>query len=413
MFRKALFLLLTLTLASACDPGGIGTLGGLGGGGWGDGGVAPDSGTTGGLLDGGAQPDLLSPTPEKCNGLDDDLDGEVDEGCPCTKGATQQCFPGQATQLKGICKQGTQTCISSTEFGAWGKCTGAVLPRAEICGDGIDQDCDGKDLACAKKTHCDNFVFGQTSRPVDIVFVIDQSGSMGDEISGVRKNMNVFAGVIAKAKVDYRVILLAARFNDKDNHEVCIPQPLANAGCKDGPRFKQIDQHIDSHDALSRIVQYIGTVESFMRKGSVRRFVAVTDDDAKGVGATAFHAFLKARAGYSDYKFHSIVALQDKGCAADDGKQYMALSSLTGGIKTHICSANWQSVFTQLAQEATSSTNKLLLQKTPKAGTIKVTIAGKPATQGVHWTYDSTVNQVLLKQPYPANGQKIQICYEW
>ena len=413
MIGKSLVVVLALTLGAACDPGGVGIQGGPGGGSA-DSGVSPDSeGTSGTVLDGAVSPDLLSPNPEICNGLDDDLDGDVDEGCTCTKGATQKCFPGQASQLQGNCKQGTQACVASTEFGAWGKCTGAVLPRQEICGDGIDQDCDGKDLACAKKTHCDNFTFGQTSRPVDIVWVIDQSGSMGDEIKSVRNNMNLFSGAIAKAKVDYRVILLAARYNDKDNHEVCIPPPLASANCKDGPRFKQIDQHIESHDALSRIVQYIGSIESFMRKGSVRRFVAVTDDDAEGVKATAFHAFLKSRAGYSDYKFHSIVALVDKGCAADDGKQYMALSNLTGGIKTHICSANWQSVLTQLAQEATSSTNKLLLQKIPKAGTITVTIAGKSATQGVHWTYDAKVNQVILKQPYPTNGQPIKICYEW
>ena len=417
MASRLLTTILILTLWAGCEGGGIGTQGG--------GGVDPqqDSGIVNPGQDGGSTPwwdqgtgptpDLLSSKPEVCNGLDDDLDGDVDENCPCKKGATQKCFPGQASQLTGLCKQGSQTCIASTEFGSWNKCAGAVLPVAEICGDGIDQDCDGKDLACPAKNHCDNFVFGQTSRPVDIVWVIDQSGSMSQEIAGVRNNMNYFASQIAKAKVDYRVTVLAARYNDKDNHEVCIPQPLAGANCKDGPRFKQIDQHIESHDALTRIVQYINTIEGFMRKGSIRRIVAVTDDEAKGITAAAFHAFLKLRSGYSDYKFHSIVALVDKGCAADDGKQYIALSNLTGGIKSHICNANWQSVVTSLAKEATSATSKFLLKKKPKAGTIVVTFGGKPSTQGVQWTYDAVVNQVVLKQPYPKNGQQIKVCYQW
>jgi len=409
MIRMAVLVSLILTLGVGCDPTELGT-GGVPGGGNGNGSGQDSGGSGGGYMDGGVSPDLLAPSPEKCNGLDDDLDGKVDEGCPCSSGATQKCFPGQAVQLQGICKQGTQSCVASTEFGGWGPCTGAVKPRAEICGDGIDQDCDGADKPCKARNHCDPFVFGKTSRPVDIVFVIDQSGSMSDEISGVRKNMNLFAGIIAKAKVDYRVIVLAARFNDKDNHEVCIPAPLAGANCGDGPRFKQIDKHIDSHDALARLVQYVGTIEGFMRKGSVRRFVAVTDDDAEGVKAAAFHAFFKTRAGYSDYKFHSIVALVDKGCAADDGKQYMALSNLTGGIKTHICNANWQSVFTQLGKEATSATNKMLLTKTAKAGTIKVTVNGKPVT---NFTYDAKVNQVILGQPYPPNGAQVKICYQW
>ena len=356
--------------------------------------------------------DQFTPQSETCNGFDDDLDGQVDEGCNCAKGATQKCYPGPAAQLTGLCKQGTQTCVPSGEFGSWGKCTGAVTPAKETCGDKVDQDCNGKDLLCPQKSHCDIFSYGKNSRPVDIVWVIDQSGSMDSEISMVRANMNLFAGYISKAKADYRVLLIASRYYDKDKNQICIPQPLAGPNCADSARFKQIDQHVDSHDALSRIVMNITTLEKQMRKGSVRRFVAVTDDDAKGTGWSTFHAFLKARAGYSDYRFHSIVALKDKGCAADDGKHYIALSNLTGGIKTHICSANWASVFTQLAQEASSSTSKFLLSKKPK-GAITVSINGKVAAPGVKWGYNTTINQVELKQPFPQNGAQIKVCYQW
>ena len=57
--------------------------------------------------------------------------------------------------------------------------------------------------------------------------------------------------------------------------------------------------------------------------------------------------------------------------------------------------------------------SKLLLKKTPKKGTIKVKIDGKPTTEGTHWSHDSIINQVILKQPYPKNGAKISVCYEW
>ena len=48
---------------------------------------------------------------------------------------------------KGICEKGQQqkTCNSACQWNAWGSCLGAVYPKSEICGDGIDQDCDGKD----------------------------------------------------------------------------------------------------------------------------------------------------------------------------------------------------------------------------------------------------------------------------
>ncbi|MCC7542536.1 MAG: hypothetical protein IT379_40340 [Deltaproteobacteria bacterium] len=74
------------------------------------------------------------PAAEECNGQDDDCDGDTDEGCSCAPGATQSC--GTDT---GECALGEQTCDAS---GAWGACSGAVEPRVETC-NGLDDDCDG------------------------------------------------------------------------------------------------------------------------------------------------------------------------------------------------------------------------------------------------------------------------------
>ncbi|MFQ5647773.1 MAG: MopE-related protein, partial [Candidatus Aenigmatarchaeota archaeon] len=76
----------------------------------------------------------VSPLSETCNGIDDDCDGEIDEGC-CTPGDTQSCGTDE-----GICEFGTQTCLAD---GSWGTCTGGIGPRAEICYNDIDEDCDG------------------------------------------------------------------------------------------------------------------------------------------------------------------------------------------------------------------------------------------------------------------------------
>ncbi len=77
---------------------------------------------------------------ELCNGLDDDCNGEVDEGCNCILGDTQSCWSGDP-ELVGIgsCTAGTQTC---DERGEWGACEGEVLPSPEAC-DGNDNDCNG------------------------------------------------------------------------------------------------------------------------------------------------------------------------------------------------------------------------------------------------------------------------------
>ncbi|MBK9517244.1 MAG: putative metal-binding motif-containing protein [Anaeromyxobacter sp.] len=77
--------------------------------------------------------------PETCNGLDDDCDGTVDEGCSCLDGQQQGCYSGPAgTAGVGRCAAGSQTCA----IGQWGPCAGEELPVAETC-NGLDDDCSG------------------------------------------------------------------------------------------------------------------------------------------------------------------------------------------------------------------------------------------------------------------------------
>jgi Putative metal-binding motif len=105
-----------------------------------------DAGGDGG--DATATPDLSIERPppalEICdNGLDDDGDGKVDEGCVCAQGATQDCYPGPR-RLSGVgqCAAGKQVCQGDAEFGSWGPCEDAVTPTPEIC-DGLDNNCNG------------------------------------------------------------------------------------------------------------------------------------------------------------------------------------------------------------------------------------------------------------------------------
>jgi hypothetical protein len=82
--------------------------------------------------------------PEVCgNWLDDDCDGQADEGCGvCTPGQVGSCYSGPPETLGvGACLAGSRTCALS---GQWGACTGQVLPSAEVCGNGLDDDCNAQ-----------------------------------------------------------------------------------------------------------------------------------------------------------------------------------------------------------------------------------------------------------------------------
>ncbi|MFT5991327.1 MAG: streptogramin lyase [Flavobacteriales bacterium] len=78
---------------------------------------------------------------EICDGFDNDCDGTVDEECACGQGEAA-CYPGPIDAAGvGQCIYGTRGCSGNNEF--WGACAGYGLPTGEIC-DGEDNDCDGQ-----------------------------------------------------------------------------------------------------------------------------------------------------------------------------------------------------------------------------------------------------------------------------
>lgn len=84
------------------------------------------------------------------NGLDDDHSGEVDEECACRPGETSSCYGGLPRFAGvGVCARGERTCVPEADEGRWGPCSNEGAPATEACGDGLDDNCDGRiDEAC-------------------------------------------------------------------------------------------------------------------------------------------------------------------------------------------------------------------------------------------------------------------------
>lgn len=110
----------------------------------------------------------VGPSEEVCDGLDNNCDGTVDEGI--ANATAIVCYDGpQGTMAVGECRAGVRYCIDG---GFDGPCDGQIIPVEEVC-DNLDNDCDGE---------VDE---GFDSRGVDLVFVLDISGSFDDEIESM------------------------------------------------------------------------------------------------------------------------------------------------------------------------------------------------------------------------------------
>jgi hypothetical protein len=123
---------------------------------------------------------------ETCNGLDDDCDGLIDNHAFSTATAMHRmCYQGPANSGGiGACVQGTQTCDDSI----WTGCVGQVLPTLEIC-DLIDNNCDGTADnvlagACTCTPGATRSCYGGPEGTDDAAPCTAGSQTCGDETSG-------------------------------------------------------------------------------------------------------------------------------------------------------------------------------------------------------------------------------------
>jgi hypothetical protein len=145
-----------------------------------------------------------------------------------------------------------------------------------------------------------------TKSPVDIVLVIDNSGSMSEEISAVQEEINVnFAQILEDSAVDYRLVMLTD-FGPLGEQSVCIGAPLSNIDCANlpleptdnAPKFfhhdpgggSEANTGISSNNALCQLNYQLTSSDFFglhpmgykalLRTEANKAVVIITDDNS-------------------------------------------------------------------------------------------------------------------------------------
>jgi len=219
---------------------------------------------------------------ETCNGVDDDCDGIIDN----VVYDDPFCYTGpQSTIGKGECRPGFKACEYGTEV-----CAGEVLPKSEVC-NSLDDDCNGT---------VDD---GQAAPPPkDVVFCIDNSGSMQAVINKIRVVTQKFA-VKYKNRPDLKwaleecpgyvggldgTVRVAQNFTDADTFNAAVS--LEHVG------LTGLEPTID---AVYYTADPVNPLHLNWRAGASRVMIMFTDEDAQSYDTpqnTAAQAGMKAAA---------------------------------------------------------------------------------------------------------------------
>jgi hypothetical protein len=248
-------------------------------------------------------------------------------------------------------------------------------------------------------------------QPVDIILLLDNSGSMSDELEAVEANINVnFAAILASSDVDYRVILISRHREEprdesgESSTSICVQSPLSGlADCTNAEqpvfseRFFQYGTKLESTDSFDVLLETYAPPfpsdreekydqaplgwSAWLRPGAKKVFLEMTDDDedmaiADFVGALVDLApeHFGSDPAAPSFVFHSIIGVAEKAtptaaylpdepvrpetCTGNDndvenaGESYQELSRITGGLRFPLCQFDaYDVVFQRIAED--------------------------------------------------------------
>lgn len=142
-----------------------------------------------------------------------------------------------------------------------------------------------------------------TTRAVDIIILVDNSGSMAGEIAAVQDRINQDLSDISSSGIDYRVIMMS-RYGDVNvafggsSHPICVSLPMGGNSCIDPahealvnnpPDFYHYSVDIGSTDAWCKVLSSWNTADEFgvapnglkqlLRPEAFKEFLVISDDN--------------------------------------------------------------------------------------------------------------------------------------
>jgi hypothetical protein len=249
----------------------------------------------------------------------------------------------------------------------------------------------------------------------DIVFYVDQSGSMSDDQERLRQNFTRFVTILEGLDLDWQIMVITNE--DGCHNEQIINRDTADASgvfsrAVEGPYGRWTEAGLSLvAEALRDASEPGGCNEGFLRTNAKTTAVMVSDEVEQSRQEWS-HYVGEMRSVAPSIGITSIVGDVPDGCAtADPGIGYVEASLATGGAVLSICNEDWSSYFETIASlSALGQTDTFVLSSIPDPASILVNVDGAPSTA---WSYDATWNAIVFPpEAVPAPGVQIQAWYD-
>lgn len=264
---------------------------------------------------------------------------------------------------------------------------------------------------------------------VDILFVVDNSGSMGGNQTNLKNNFDDFIAVFVGAGVDFQIAIITT------DSPTFVGSVITSSTPDPITEFEnQINSIGTTGSAYEKGLWYSytstssggdaspGSSTGFLRESAKLVVVYVSDEadyshQTYGSGGSTsmtpadYTAHLQTLKTSSDLVIaHAVAGDYPGGCTANGGAQfgdgYYDVVNDLGGTFMSICAEDWSVTMDTLARESMAQV-LFELTEDPVEDTISVSVNGYMSTD---WSYDSSLNAVTFGTP-PADESTIDITY--
>jgi hypothetical protein len=272
----------------------------------------------------------------------------------------------------------------------------------------------------------DSFTQGDPGAGVDILWIIDNSGTMTEEQDLLVQHFDSFAEVLTFTGVDYRIGVTTTDWDATAGKLVgdVLGPDTPDLGAAFAEQATQGTTGSRDEQPLEVARAAIGSVNpGFTRADSGLRVIVVTDeDDHSREEVQSYLDDIDLEKGVNPWALSALAGNEPDGCHssfadATAASRILQAVKATDGTFESICSADFGPILSELALGSADMTARFELSTFPEPGTIEVTVDDAPVIEHPDegWTYTPGDNAVVFNgDSLPKAGQYVLISYyEW